>query len=178
MAHHHHHQTAAGTSAARLFATMALNFIITIAEVIGGIISGSLSLISDALHNFSDGIAVIISYIAIRLRTHPKSPRFTFGLKRAEILAATINAAVLVGISFYLFYEAWQRFTDPHPIRGGLMIVVATVGLLANTIGTILLKKGAAHSINIRSAYLHLLSDAVSSVGVIIGGAAIYLWDN
>lgn len=175
--HHHHHHAEEDISATRLFATMALNFLITIVEIVGGVVSGSLSLISDALHNFSDGIAVIISYIAIRLKARPKSPRFTFGLKRAEILAATINAAVLVGISFYLFYEAWHRFMEPHPIRGGLMIVVATVGLLANILGTILLKKGAAHSLNIRSAYLHLLSDAVSSLGVILGGIAIFYWD-
>ncbi len=177
MAHHHHHHSEEETSAGRLFITMALNFTITIAEIIGGMISGSLSLISDALHNFSDGIAIIISYIAIKLKLKPKSTQYTFGLKRAEILAATINSAVLIVISIFLFYESYNRFINPEAIRGGLMMLVALIGLVANVAGTLLLKKGSANSINIRSAYLHLLSDAVSSIGVIIGGAAIYFWN-
>jgi cobalt-zinc-cadmium efflux system protein len=176
MSHQHNH-TDTETSGGRLFVTMTLNFIITIAEVIGGIISGSLSLISDALHNFSDGIAIIISYIAIKLKAQPKSSQYTFGLKRAEILAAVINSSVLIVISFFLLYEAYQRFMDPSEIQGGLMMIVASVGLLANVAGTLLLKKGSEQSINIRSTYLHLLSDAVSSVAVIIGGAAIYFWN-
>ncbi len=175
MGHHHHDNTE--TSAARLFITMMLNFTITAVEIIGGIISGSLSLISDALHNFSDGVAIIISYIAIRLKQKPKSPQYTFGLKRAEILAATINASILIAISVYLFIEVYHRFTQPHAIEGQLMLIVAAVGLAANIIGTLLLKSGSKSSINIRSAYLHLLSDAVSSFAVIIGGAAIWLWN-
>jgi len=175
MGHHHHHQEE--TSGIRLLITMLLNFVITAAEIVGGIISGSLSLISDALHNFSDGIAIIISYIAIRLKKKPKSPQYTFGLKRAEILAAVINASVLIVISLYLFIEVYHRLTEPHAIEGRLMMIVASVGLAANVVGTLLLKKGSENSLNIRSAYLHLLSDAVSSIGVIIGGAAIWLWD-
>jgi len=175
MSHHHHSHEE--TSTGRLFITMTLNFTITIAEIIGGMVSGSLSLISDALHNFSDGIAIIISYIAIKLKIKPKSTQYTFGLKRAEILAATINSAVLIVISIFLFYESYRRFVNPEAIRGGLMMLVALIGLAANVAGTLLLKKGSANSINIRSAYLHLLSDAVSSIGVIIGGAAIYFWN-
>ncbi len=173
---HHHHPTGNETSGARLFITMMLNFLITVVEIIGGIMSGSLSLISDALHNFSDGVAIIISYIAIKLKKRPRSARYTFGLRRAEILAATINSAVLIGISLYLFVEVWHRLTDPHVIEGRLMMAVAATGLAANVIGTLLLRRGAAHSLNIRSAYLHLLSDAVSSLAVILGGAAIWLW--
>ncbi len=174
MGHDHNHKPP--VSSMRLLITLILNLIITAAEIIGGVISGSLSLISDALHNFSDGIAVVISYIAIQLNERPKSPRYTFGLKRAQIVAAIINASVLVVISLYLFYEAYNRFIAPEPINGGLMIVVALVGLLANTIGTLLLRAGSKNNMNIRSAYLHLLSDAVSSMGVIIGGLAIWLW--
>ena len=173
----HHHEHAPPTSGVRLLITLLLNLLITVTEIVGGIISGSLSLISDALHNFSDGIAIVISYIAIRLNRRPKSVHYTFGLKRAQIIAAIINSSVLVIISLYLFYEAYHRFTAPEPIRGGLMIVVALIGLAANTIGTLLLRAGAKDNMNIRSAYLHLLSDAVSSVGVIIGGIAIYLWN-
>ncbi len=171
---HHHHKE---TSTLRLVITIILNFVITIAEIIGGIISGSLSLISDALHNFSDGIAVIISYIAIRYNKKPKDYQFTFGYKRAEILAAVFNSAVLIGISIYLFFEAYERFTEPQPIEGGLMIIVASIGLAANIIGALLLRSGANSNINIKSAYLHLFSDAVSSLAVITGGIFIYFYE-
>ena len=175
--HSHNHSLSKETSTTRLFITILLNFTITIAEIIGGIISGSLSLISDAMHNFSDGIAVIISYIAIRLNKKPKDYNFTFGYKRAEILAAVFNASVLIGISLYLFIEAYHRFVNPKEIEGSTMIIVATIGFVANVVGTLLLRSGAKENMNIRSAYLHLFSDAVSSVGVIIGGLFIYLYD-
>lgn len=171
-----HSNTKYSSTGSRLLITMLLNFVITIAEVIGGIISGSLSLISDALHNFSDGISVIISYFAIKLKGKDNSYKHTFGYKRAEILAAVINSSVLVVICIYLFYEAVQRFTNPEPIKGVLVAVVASIGLVANVIGTFLLKRDAKHSLNIRSSYLHLLSDAVSSVAVILGGLAITIW--
>lgn len=172
--HNHSHSTPKGW---KLLVTIILNFIITIAEIIGGLISGSLSLISDALHNFSDGIAVIISYIAIRLNRRPKDAKFTFGYKRAEIIAAVFNASVLIGISLYLFFEAYNRFANPEHVEGGLMTIVASIGLVANVIGTLLLKSGSEDNMNIRSAYLHLLSDAVSSLGVIIGGLFIYFYN-
>jgi len=175
--HSHNHHNVEEISTTRLLITMSLNFVITITELIGGIISGSLSLISDALHNFSDGIAIIISYIAIRLNKKPVNINFTFGFKRAEIIAAVFNASVLIGISIYLFIESYHRFASPEPIEGGLMIVVASIGLLANVIGTLLLQKGAKGNINIRAAYLHLMSDAVSSVAVIVGGLFIYFYN-
>ena len=175
--HNHHHNHSSEVSTTRLLITMTLNFIITIAELIGGILSGSLALISDALHNFSDGIAIIISYIAIRLNKKPVSENFTFGFKRAEIIAAVFNASVLIGISIYLFIESYKRFVNPEPIEGSLMIIVASIGLIANVIGTLLLQKGAKDNMNIKSAYLHLMSDAVSSVGVIIGGIFIYFYN-
>lgn len=170
----HVHQTP--ETGGRLALVVALNVAITVAEVIGGILSGSLSLISDALHNFSDGIAIVIAWIAIRLNARARSDRYTFGLKRAEVLAAVINAGTLVAISIYLFIEAWQRLNTPEPISGGIMTTVALVGLAANVLGTILLKRGSQNSMNLRAAYLHLLSDAISSVGVILGGLAIWLW--
>jgi cobalt-zinc-cadmium efflux system protein len=168
-----HSQSSTGI---RLLITVFLNLVITVAEVIGGIISGSLALISDALHNFSDAISVIISYIAIKLKERDSSSKHTFGFKRAEILAAVINSSVLVIISIYLFYEAILRFQNPEPIKGVLMTVVASIGLAANIAGTLLLKRDAKTSMNIRSSYFHLLSDAVSSVAVITGGLAIVLW--
>lgn len=157
--------------------TMALNFVITLVEVIGGVVSGSLSLISDALHNFSDGMAIIVSYAALRLARRPRTDHYTFGLKRAQVLAAILNAAVLLAVCVYLVKEAVTKLTHPAPVDGGIMLVVASVGLVANVIGTWLLRPDAAGSLNIRSAYLHLLSDAVSSVAVIIGALAIRYFD-
>jgi len=175
MSHNHSH-SAESTSEKNLFITMALNFIITIAEVIGGFISGSLSLISDALHNFSDGIAIIITYIAMRLSKKPKTFKYTFGLKRAEIIAAIINASTLIIISFFLIKEAVVRFYNPTPITGSMMLIVASIGLIANVAGTLLLKKGSENNLNIRAAYFHLLSDAVSSLAVIIGAVFIIFY--
>ncbi|MBM4171915.1 MAG: cation transporter, partial [Ignavibacteria bacterium] len=152
------------------------NFVITIAEIIGGIISGSLALISDALHNFSDAISVIISYIALKLKSKKNSLKHTFGLKRAEILAAVINASVLIVICVYLFYEAVLRFMEPQEINASVMSIVAFIGLIANLLAVVLLKKFSRDSLNIRSAYLHLLGDTYSSVAVIIGGITIAIW--
>ena len=174
-AHHHHHGV--NSTGSRLMITMMLNFIITIAEIIGGIFSGSLSLISDALHNFSDGISVILSYVAIKLKSKSTSQKHTFGLKRAEILAAVINSSVLIIISLFLFYEAGKRLWNPSVVDAKIMSLVAAIGLIANIAGTLLLKRDSKGSMNIKSSYLHLLSDAVSSAAVIIGGIAIYFWN-
>ncbi len=177
MAHEHNHSHGVSNSTAgRLIATIILNFITSAAEIAGGIISGSLSLISDALHNLSDGAAVIISLIALKLTKKDISFKHTFGLKRAEILAALINASVLIGIYLFLLYEAVKRFYTPVKIEPEMMTIVAVIGLFMNIAGTLLLKKDSAESINIRSSYLHLLSDTVASVAVIAGGAAIYFW--
>ena len=160
-----------------LFITMLLNFLITVVEIIGGIVSGSLSLLSDAIHNFSDGIAIIVSYSAIRLSKRPRTLKYTFGLKRAELLAAVANASTLIVISFFLIKEAVERFSNPTPITGNLMLVVAVVGLIANVVGTMLLKRDSEGNINIRAAYVHLLSDAVSSLAVIIGAVFIMVFN-
>ena len=175
MSHQHDHTE--GTSEKNLFITMLLNFLITVVEIVGGIVSGSLSLLSDAFHNFSDGIAIIVSYIAIRLSKKPRTLKYTFGLKRAELLAAIINASTLIIISFFLIKEAIERFSNPTPITGNLMLIVAVVGLIANIVGTLLLKKGSQENINIRAAYFHLLSDAVSSLAVIIGAVFIMMFN-
>lgn len=178
MSHHHlhNHIPVKATSAQRLFVTMTLNFAITIAEIIGGLLSGSLALISDALHNFSDGIAIIITYIAIWLSKKPRTYKYTFGMKRAEILTAIINASTLIIISFFLIREAIERYIHPLPITGGWMLIVASLGLIANVIGTLLLKKDSEDNINIRAAYFHLLSDAVSSLAVIFGALFIIFY--
>lgn len=176
MSHNHKNNGSEGTSEKSLFITMALNFIITIAEVIGGLLSGSLSLVSDALHNFSDGISIIITYIAMRLSKKPKTFKYTFGLKRAEIIAAIVNSSSLIIISFFLIKEAIERFYNPSPIAGSLMLIVASLGLIANVTGTFLLQKGSKDNLNIRAAYFHLLSDAISSVAVIVGALFIIFY--
>lgn len=174
--HSHHHGSAGTTSEKNLIITIGLNFLITIVQVAGGIISGSLALLSDALHNLSDGIAIIITFIAMRLSKKPKSLKYTFGMKRAEVLAAIFNASSLIIISFFLIKEAIERFGNPEPIKGTLMLVVATVGLFANFAGILLLKSGSNDNINIRSAYFHLLSDTVSSVAVTVGAIFIIFY--
>lgn len=172
----HTHQHAGAVSSRRLLATIALNFAITVAEAAGGILSGSLSLLSDATHNFADGISVILTYLALRLARRGNSPRHTFGLKRAEILAAALNAGVLLAITFYLFYGATRRLLHPAVIDAGVMTIVALIAVVANVAGTLLLRADSAHSLNVRSAYLHLLADVIASVGVVLGGLAIALW--
>jgi len=175
MSHQHaHHETSTGT---RLFATMVLNLLITAVEIVGGLLTGSLSLISDALHNFSDAISIIISYLALRLKKRKYTYYHTFGFKRAEIFAALINSTVLFIISIYLFYEAISRLFHPVSVQGGTMALVALVGLTANVLGVLLLKRDSAHSLNIKSAYLHLFADALSSIAVVLGGVAIYFWN-
>jgi len=171
---HSHSHDVSNVKGINLAIVALLNFIITAAELVGGICSGSLSLISDSLHNFSDGISIIISYIAIRISNREKDIKRTFGYKRATILAALINSSVLIVISIYLFKEAFDKFINPQDINGGMVIWVALIGLIANIAGVVLLQKGSKDSMNIKSSYLHLLSDALSSVGVVIGGILIY----
>jgi cobalt-zinc-cadmium efflux system protein len=173
MSHHHSNNQSSETSEKNLFITIALNIFITIVQIIGGIISGSLSLISDAMHNFSDAVAIVITYIALRLSKRPKTPKYTFGLKRAEIIAAVLNASTLIIISFFLIREAIERLYNPNEIAGSLMLIVAVAGFIPNVIGAFLLKKGSEKNLNIRAAYFHLVSDAISSIAIIIGAVFI-----
>ena len=172
MSSNHHH-----FKEKNLIIIMVLNFIITLVELVGGLLSGSLSLLSDALHNFSDGISVIVSFIAIRLSKRENTLKNTFGYKRAEILAALFNSSFLIIISFFLFKEAYLRIQHPQNIDSRIMIAVALVGLAANVISVFLLKPGSKNNMNIRSAYVHLFSDSLSSLGVIIGGILIYYFN-
>lgn len=156
-------------SETKLFFVVILNLIITFAEIIGGVFSGSLALISDALHNFSDSVAVITSLIAIRLGKRVADNKKTFGYKRAEILVALFNAAILIGISVFLFFEAFRSLIYPQKINTSVMIPVAIISLVANAVSALLLHADAEKSLNLRSSYLHLLSDALISVGVLVG---------
>lgn len=150
--------------------SILLNLLITIAQVVGGIVSGSLALISDALHNFSDVLSLGFSLIAHKLSRRKASIDHTFGYKRAELIAAFINASTLVIVAVLLIYGAIERFINPHPIESNLVIWLAILGIAVNGFSVLLLKKDATHNINMKSAYLHLLTDMLASVAVLVGG--------
>lgn len=165
--HSHNHDHIRGRN---LLLSIGLNILITVAQIIGGLISGSLSLLSDALHNFSDVISLIVSYIADRYAKKAASFDKTFGYKRAEIIAAFVNAATLLIVAIYLIYEAVLRFLDPQEIESELVIWLALLGILANGFSVLLLRKNSRENMNMRSAYLHLLTDMSASVAVLVGG--------
>ena len=174
--HEHSHHHANNLQGKKLLWVALLNFSITIVQIIGGIISNSLSLISDALHNLGDSSAIFIAFIAGKKSQEKPNKQHTFGYKRIEILAALFNAVVLISISIFLFFEAYKRFANPEPIKGKIMFIVATFGLLANLISVFVLQKEKNHNLNIRAAYLHLMGDTLSSVAVILGGIGIWLY--
>jgi len=154
----------------KLGISILLNILITVAQAIGAMVSGSLSLLSDALHNFSDVIALIISYIADKLTKKDFTPKQTFGFKRAEVIAALINAASLIAIALMISKEAIIRFNEPTIIDSTIVIILAGMSILVNGGSVLLLKKEAEDNMNMRSAYLHLMSDLISSVAVLVGG--------
>ncbi len=170
MSHNHVHISKNEVKANNLVYSILLNLLITIAQVVGGIISGSLALISDALHNFSDVLSLVFSLFAHKLSRRKASIEHTFGYKRAEILAAFINASTLIIVAIILIYGAIERFVNPQPIQSGLVIWLAALGIFANGFSVLLLKGDANHNLNMKSAYLHLLTDMMASVAVLIGG--------
>lgn len=167
---HNHSHTNSNLKGRNLFISICLNILITVAQVIGGLLSGSLSLLSDALHNFTDVISLIVSYIANNLARKAASTYKTFGYKRAEIVAAFINASTLIIIAFLLIIEAVKRFQNPQEIESNLVIWLSLLGIIANGLSVLLLKKDADKNMNMRSAYLHLLTDMLASIAVLIGG--------
>lgn len=152
---------------------LSITFLMMVAEVIGGLLSNSLALLSDAGHMLTDNLALLLSFFAMKFASMPATGRKTFGFFRLEILAAFVNGIVLVLISLYIMYEAYLRMVHPQPVQGMLMLVVAIIGLVANVIGALFLFKHSHTSLNIRGAYLHIIGDALSSVGVVIGGVII-----
>lgn len=169
MSHNHLHQSK-DLQGQKLLISIVLNIVITVAQVIGGLISGSLSLLSDALHNFSDVISLIVSYAASKLSKRKASISRTFGYKRAEILAAFINSSTLVIVAILLIIEAVKRFKNPQEIESSLVIWLSIVAIIGNGASVLLLKKDSKNNINMRSAYLHLLTDMLASVAVLMGG--------
>lgn len=172
--HHHHHGQRGGDGP--LTAAVAVNVILTLAQVIGGIVAGSLSLIADALHNLSDATSLAIALFARRVGRRPANVLKTFGYKRAELIAALINLTTLVIIGLYLIYEACWRFFQPQPVAGWIVVVVAGIALVINVATAVLTYRLSRESINVRAAFLHNVSDALSSVGVMVAGALIILY--
>jgi cobalt-zinc-cadmium efflux system protein len=168
-----HEHDVSHLSKGKLLLVIFFNLAISAAEVVGGLVSGSLSLVSDALHNLSDSVAIIFSYVSIRISEKPKNKTKTYGYARANILAAFVNAAALIGISVFMMVEAVRRFVNPAHVTGDLVIVVAAVGLLGNLFSVLVLRKSSKENMNIKSSYLHLLSDTLSSVAVLVSGFLI-----
>ena len=165
--HSHHHGELKGRN---LLISIFLNILITAAQVVGGIVSGSLALLSDALHNFSDVLSLVVSYIANRLAKKQASLHKTFGYKRAEILAAFVNASTLIIVAVLLIIEAIKRFQNPQEIESNLVIWLSFLGIIANGLSVLLLKKDAESNMNMKSAYLHLFTDMLASIAVLVGG--------
>lgn len=178
--HHHHHHDMSDMTEKSLWWAVGANILLTFAQIIGGVISGSLSLIADALHNFSDAASLIIALIAIRIGRRPADDLKTFGYKRAETIAALISLTSLIIIGLYLIFEALKRFYAPVPIEGSLVIIVAGFALLIDTYTAFLTYRASKTSMNIKAAFIHNLTDAFASVGVIISGLCIiyfnWLW--
>jgi len=171
MPHRHDHTEFPEASwGRRLIATMIMNLIIPAVQIAGGVISGSMALVSDALHNLMDFVSVVISYAALRLGRRGPSLEQTFGYRRLEVLGAVLNVALLFGAGFYILVESWSRLKDPKPIEGAIVIGAALIGFAANLVATLLLRSGARVNLNMRGAFLHMLTDALTSLGVALLG--------
>jgi len=172
---HGHSHGHAGTT--RLVLAIVLNVGITIAEFIAGIWAGSLALLADAAHNLNDAGSLGISLYARKVATRDPDRRRTFGYRRAEVIGAFVNLITLVLIALYLLKEAVERYLDPRAIDGQLMIVVASIALVANVGTALLLYRSSKDSLNIESAFVHIVADALASVGVIVGGILVVFFD-
>jgi cobalt-zinc-cadmium efflux system protein len=172
MAHDHAH-TPSGKNKRRLAVVLGLTTLYLVAEVVGGLLTGSLALLADAGHMLTDVAGLGLALLAIRFAERPATPERTYGYYRVEILAALANAVVLIGISIYVLYEAYERFRHPPEVQSGAMLLVALVGLVINIIGIVILRAGAQESLNMKGAYFEVLSDLLTSVGVIIAGVVM-----
>jgi cobalt-zinc-cadmium efflux system protein len=169
----HSHAAQPGQSERPLWIALGLTTAFLIAEIIGGILTNSLALISDAAHMFTDSAALAVSLAAIRIGKRPADSNRTFGYYRFEILAAAFNAMLLFAVAIYILYEAYQRLHNPPEIQSGTMLMVASFGLVVNLVSMRLLSSGKDSSLNVKGAYLEVWSDMLGSIGVIIGALVI-----
>jgi cobalt-zinc-cadmium efflux system protein len=172
--HDHSHAAVTEGNAKKLTIALILTTTFLIIEFIAGLITQSLALLSDAAHMFTDAAALAIALAAIKIAKRPADNKRTFGYQRFEILAALFNASMLFFVAMYILYEAYQRFTQPPEIQSLGMLTVASIGLIINLISMKILMSSATESLNMKGAYLEVLSDALGSVGVIIGAVIIY----
>ncbi|MCA9212463.1 MAG: cation transporter [Planctomycetales bacterium] len=166
-----------GVSDARLLWAVMLNQILTVGQVVAGIFSGSVALLSDAAHNFNDANALLIAYIARRISKKDANERYTFGYRRAEMIGALINLTLLAVIGLYLLYEGVKRFIEPQEIIGWLMAATAVLALVIDVATALLLWAMSRGSLNVRAAFIHNIVDALGSVAVLMGAGAIIWFD-
>jgi cobalt-zinc-cadmium efflux system protein len=157
-----------------LTAALIITTVIFFVELIGGLISNSLALTSDAGHVLTDAMALILALLATIFATRPATKERTFGFYRLEILSSLFNGSFLTIIAIYIFYQAYQRFVNPTEVQSGLMLIIAFIGLLANILAALILSRTSRENLNVRGAFMHVMSDLGASVGVIIGGIIIY----
>lgn len=174
--HHHHDASAEDRGSARLGFAIGVNMLLSVVQIAGGILSGSLALVADALHNFSDAFSLIIAWGARKIARRPADAVMTFGYGRAEVVAALVNYTTLIVIGLHLAYEAVVRFFDPQPVEGWTVVAIAAVALAVDVVTALLTWSMAKSSVNIRAAFLHNLADALGSVAVIIAGTLILLY--
>lgn len=171
--HHHHHEE---KSFGSLVKVLVLSASFMVAEIAGGLFTGSLALLADSGHMAIDTAAVALGLFALWVGKKPPTEQRTYGYQRAEILAATLNGALLVLVAFWIFYEAWERFGEPHEINGPWMTAIAVGGLLVNLVGLRLVKSHSHSSLNMRAVTLHLFFDALGSAGAILAGVLVWGW--
>jgi cobalt-zinc-cadmium efflux system protein len=175
VAHEHPHGSARGESRRALTVVLALTASFTVAEVVGGLLTGSLALLADAGHMLSDNLSLGLALFAAWLAGRPATPERTFGYQRAEILAALFNGVTLVAISIWIFVEAYSRLREPPDVLGGWMLAVAAIGLLVNAAGAAILSRSNDENLNVQGALRHVIADALGSVGVIVAALVIIL---
>jgi len=171
----HDHGRPVRTYQKELFIALGITSLVMIVEFVGGLLTNSLALLSDAAHMLADVLALLLSIVAFTFSTKPPTTKRTFGLYRLEIFAAQINGGALVFLSLFIFYEAYQRLIEPEPVKSLLMMIIAGVGLVANAASALVLHRSSSKNLNVRASFLHIVGDLLSSVGVIVGGTIMYV---
>ena len=168
-----HAHSVAGANKHRLIIVFGLTAVYLVAEVVAGLLTNSLALLADAGHMLTDVAGLGLALLAIKFAERPATPERTYGYYRVEILAALTNAVVLIGISIYILFEAYERFRNPPQVESKAMLLVATIGLAINIVGIVLLRKSAQESLNMKGAYFEVLSDMLTSIGVIVAAVVM-----
>jgi cobalt-zinc-cadmium efflux system protein len=171
---HTHLQGVAKQTASRLALALFITLAFVLVEAAAGYFANSLALLTDAAHNLTDVIALALSWYAVRLTLQPSNSQNTYGYHRAGILIALLNSTTLVVISLAIFYEAYQRFMAPPDVKAGVMVVVGLLAVIVNLVTALLVRQGSEHDLNLRSAFVHLMSDVASTIGAVVAGVIIY----